>query len=474
MRKILIGATHSDAGKTTITLGIMRALYQRGLAVQPFKVGPDYIDTGWHQIAVHRASRNLDAFMLSASTLNALFSLNSQSADISIIEGVMGLYDGFGMEPNYCSSAGMAMQLDCPVILVVDGKSVSTSIAATVQGFIQFSQHIKNNTLNIAAVIVNRVNSDSHYQLLKQAIEHYCHIPVLGRLPNTPELALPSRHLGLVPSQEHSQENSQDNQEMTAYWQKLTDLVEQHIDLDQLLAIAQSAPSSPANQAEPDLSQYPDLHGVTIAVAKDKAFHFYYQDNLDLLTRLGATLVEFSPLADQQLPACQAIYIGGGFPEIHAAELAANHAMRQALLAAHQAGISIYAECGGLMYLGEALINEQQQRHEMVGILQGYSEMTKGLQRFGYAQGEAIQDTLVAKQGSVVKGHEFHYSQFISELPTCFAMSKVCDGQTTARWQGGYQVGNTLGSYLHLHFYQSTEIIDCWLGGYRLDRRIDG
>lgn len=453
MRKLLIGATHSGAGKTTITLGIMRALCQRGLAVQPFKVGPDYIDIGWHREASGVASRNLDAFMLSESVLNYLFSLNATAADINIIEGVMGLYDGFGIRPDYCSSAGLAKQLSCPVILVVDGKSVSTSLAATVQGFLNFDTDV-----NIAGVIINRVNSESHYQILKQAIEFYCHVPVIGRLPTCSELILPSRHLGLIPSEE--------SQNMSFYWQRLADLVEQYIDLDFLLTLSQT---DPAEVVSPDLTHYHDLHGITVAVAKDEAFHFYYQDNLDLLIHQGAKLVEFSPLYDSVLPSCDAIYIGGGFPETFASQLAANKKMKQALLGAHKENIPIYAECGGLMYLGESLTDMEQQCYAMVGILPGYSEMTKGLKRFGYSQGQALTDTLIAEQGSILRGHEFHHSQFITDLPARFTMSKIRDGEEIAVWQGGYQVGNTFASYLHLHFYQTPEIINCWLGQVKHD-----
>lgn len=455
MKKLLIAATHSGAGKTTITLGIMRALYQRGVTVQPYKVGPDYIDTGWHQLAANRASRNLDTFMLTENTLNALFSQAAESADINIIEGVMGLFDGFGLQADYCSSAGIAKQLDCPVILVVDGKGVSTSLAATVQGFSQFMPDIQ-----IAAVIINRVNSDSHYQILKKAIEYYCQIPVIGRLPVMSELALPSRHLGLIPSQE------KDNQQMQHYWQQLVEAIEQYVDLDKLMQLAEREKPAPLSM---DLSAYCDLSGITIAVAKDEAFHFYYQDNLDLLMQLGVTLVEFSPLNDAELPDCQAIYIGGGFPEMFAERLAKNQAMREALLNAHHQQIPIYAECGGLMYLGENLIDLDGNTHQMVGILSGYSKMSKGLKRFGYAQAEAKVDTLIVPKGHCLRGHEFHHSEFFTELPTCFAMTKERDGEVISNWQGGYQVNNTFASYLHLHFYQTPEIINCWLGQIKHD-----
>ena len=197
MKAFLIGGTGSGCGKTTLTLGLLRALTRRGLRVQPYKVGPDYIDTGWHSAVSGVASRNLDAFMLPQPTLNWLYNQHAQAADVAVIEGVMGLYDGYGTDPNYCSSAGMAKQIGCPVILVIDGKAVSTSAAATVMGFCHFDPAVR-----IAGVIVNRVNSETHYQLLKQAIETYTKIPVLGRMPTLPSVSLPERHLGLITAHE--------------------------------------------------------------------------------------------------------------------------------------------------------------------------------------------------------------------------------------------------------------------------------
>lgn len=443
----MFGATHSGAGKTTITLGVMRALTQRGLQVQPYKVGPDYIDTGWHKIATDRASCNLDAFMLPEATLNYLFQSYAETADINIIEGVMGLYDGYGIDPNYCSSAGLAKQLDCPIILVVDGKAVATSIAATVQGFQNFQKDTP-----IVGVLLNRVNTESHYQLLTAAIEKYCRIPVLGRLPNLPELALPERHLGLMPNEEMT--------DMQAYWQRLTEVVEQYIDLDKIIALSESSTITPAVIDLPDTTQY---QGLKMAIAQDEAFHFYYQANLNLLKQLGIKLIPFSPLHDSQLPAVDLIYIGGGFPEMFAEQLAHNQSMRESLLDAHQQAKPIYAECGGLMYLGEQLKTSEGASHDMVGILTGYSEMSKGLKRFGYCEATAITDTLLANKGAILRGHEFHHSVFHTSLPCAFELYKTRDGEIIKTWQGGYQVANTLASYLHVHFYQNPHMLCHWL-----------
>lgn len=448
MKAFLIGGTGSGCGKTTLTLGLLRAFTRRGLKVQPYKVGPDYIDTGWHSAVSGVASRNLDAFMLPASTLNWLYNQHMQAADIAVIEGVMGLYDGFGTDPNYCSSAGMAKQLGCPVILLIDGKAVSTSAAATVLGFCHFDPEVR-----IAGVIVNRVNSEPHYQLLKQAIEKYTQVPVLGRIPSLPNVSLPERHLGLITAHEQH--------DMDEQWNTLADQLEQHIDLDRLLALSNVEPAP--NASAPSLPTSELGRGLTMALADDEAFHFYYPDNLQLLEQIGVNIVRFSPLRDAVLPECQMIYIGGGYPELHAETLTKNHAMRQSLRDAHQRGVAIYAECGGLMYLGTSLKDQNGNTHEMTGIFPGESRMEGRLKRFGYCQATAQQDTVLAARGETLRGHEFHYSDFHADIPCAFQFEKQRDGVTLQRWQGGYQRGNTLASYLHVHFYQRPEMLKHWL-----------
>ena len=448
MKTVMFGATHSGAGKTTITLGVMHALMRKGLKVQPFKVGPDYIDTGWHKVATEHPSYNLDAFMLSEDTLKYLFSVHARQSDINIIEGVMGLFDGFDNNPDFCSSASLAKMLHCPIILVVDGKSISTSIAATVMGFQKFSSEI-----SIAGVLINRVSSERHYQLLKAAIETYCQIPVLGYLPKQIDLVLPERHLGLVPSAE--------SENIKSYLTQLSDLIERYVDLDKILTLAQSNKVSVTAPTMPDFSPY---QGLKMAIAQDRAFHFYYQDNLELLKQIGIELIPFSPLNDQQLPQCDLIYIGGGFPEVFAEKLAENQTMRQSLLMAHQQGTPIYAECGGLMYLGMYLRTLDGLKAEMAGILPGYSEMSKGLKRFGYCEATALQDTLLAKKGQILKGHEFHHSEFFTQLPEVFSLCKKnSQGEIIRQWAGGYQLKNTLGSYTHIHFYQNPALLCLWL-----------
>ncbi|MCA1922457.1 cobyrinate a,c-diamide synthase [Buttiauxella noackiae] len=444
----VIAGTSSGCGKTTVTLGLLRALMLRGLRVQPFKIGPDYLDSGWHSAVTGIASRNLDAFMLPIPTLNGLFAKQMQQADVAVIEGVMGLYDGYGTDPNYCSSAAMAKQLGCPVILLVDGKAVSTSIAATVMGFQRFDP-----TLNIAGVILNRVNSDSHYQLLADAITRYCGIPVLGRVPVMADVALPARHLGLVPAQENAPQDE--------CWQQLAQQIEKTVNIDHLLNLSRLNSLPPGEApAVPDAAL---ADGLTLALAEDEAFNFYYPDNLELLGQAGVKIQRFSPLHDTKLPDCQMIWLGGGYPEVHGAKLAANIKMRESLQKAHQQRVPLYAECGGLMYLGESLTDGNDETHAMCGVLPGHSQMGKRLTRFGYCEATALHDTLLAKKGETLRGHEFHYSDFSGPLPAALDCCKWRDGVAISRWQGGFQHHATFASYLHVHFAQRPSLLNRWL-----------
>ncbi|WP_150546993.1 cobyrinate a,c-diamide synthase [Citrobacter amalonaticus] len=448
----VLAGTGSGCGKTTVTLGLLNVMKQRGLRVQPCKVGPDYLDTAWHTAISGTASRNLDSFMLPEPVLNALFREQMQDADIAVIEGVMGLYDGYGTDPDYCSTAAMAKQLGCPVILLVDGKAVSTSIAATVMGFQHFDP-----TLNIAGVIVNRVNSEPHFQLLKTAIEHYCAVPVLGYVPRVDGVALPERHLGLVTARE-----SVVNQQS---WQDFAARLESTLDIDRLLALSHLQALPPGEWPERPAPNAGE--GLTLAMADDEAFNFYYPDNVALLARTGVNIVRFSPLHDRELPDCQMVWLGGGYPELHASALAANTTMLTSLREAHQRGVAIYAECGGLMYLGSLLEDADGVEHRMADILPGRSKMGKRLTRFGYCEAQALQPMLLAAEGDVLRGHEFHYSDFSPETPAVLACRKVRDGQTVQAWSGGWRTGNTFASYLHVHFAQRPLMLNHWLNAAR-------
>ncbi|CUL27473.1 TPA_asm: cobyrinic acid a,c-diamide synthase [Listeria monocytogenes] len=448
MNKILIAAASSGTGKTTVTLGIMHALKKRGLRVQPFKVGPDYIDTNYHQAITGVASINLDSFLIDDDAmLAALFEKHGQSADISVIEGVMGLFDGLGIDRDNSSTSFIAKCTKTPVILVVDGKAISTSAAAIVDGFNRFDPE-----LTIAGVIINRVASENHFSLIKGAIERYTDVPVLGYLPKNAAVALPERHLGLVPKEEMT--------ELETKWELLGDLIVEHVDLDRLLAISKTGAKLTVHPPE---IQVPDFSGMRVAYALDAAFHFYYQDNLDLIRSTGATLIPFSPLEEREVPDADFIYIGGGFPEVFAEQLAKNKSMRESILAAHEQGKPIYAECGGLMYLGSSLEMEAES-YEMVGVFDGVSKMTTRLRKFGYCIAEPLEDTLLGKKGTAIRGHEFHHSVFETNEPTRMKLTKKRDGEIVKEWHGGYQKGNTFASYLHIHFYQNLSIITHMFG----------
>ncbi|MGK9172826.1 cobyrinate a,c-diamide synthase [Yokenella regensburgei] len=444
----ILAGTGSGCGKTTVTLGLLRALQQRGMRVQPFKAGPDYLDTAWHTAITGIPSRNLDSFMLPDSTLNALFSQQMQHTDVAVIEGVMGLYDGYGVDPDYCSSAALAKQLGVPVILLVDGKAVSTSVAATVMGFQHFDPKVR-----IVGTIVNRVNSDNHYHLLKQAIEHYCGIPVLGYIPVSAGVVLPERHLGLVTARE-SMVDAQ-------AWQDFAARLEQTVDINTLLSL--TALDTLPQGEWPALPARDAGAGLTLALADDEAFNFYYPDNLQLLKNAGVTIVRFSPLHDTELPECQMLWLGGGYPELHARALAANTLMLEAIRNAHHRGVAIYAECGGLMYLGSSLRDAEGQMHTLAGVIPGHSEMGKRLTRFGYCEATARQPTLLADEGETLRGHEFHYSDFTPVHEAVMDCQKRRDNAVLAKWQGGWQVGNTYASYLHVHFAQRPQMLNRWI-----------
>ncbi len=435
MKKLLIAGTSSGVGKTLLTLGIMKALSSRGLKVQPYKVGPDYIDTAYHTHITNRASRNLDAYMLSDEMLKYLFNKAAQGADVSVVEGVMGLYDGYGSDINACSSAYVSKLLKLPVILVIDGKAMAASGAAMVLGYKMIDEAV-----NLKGVILNNVKTASHFQILKEAIEKYTDVEVLGYFPPNPEFSLPSRHLGLVPCEEM--------EKLDEKFSHLGEEVNKYIAIDRLLEICEGQSVTSSFKLE-----IPKVKGKTLALAHDKAFNFYYEDNLNLLEEIGLSIEKFSPLTDSKLPKCDYIYIGGGFPEVFAKELEENKGMRDALKEAHCQGTPIYAECGGLMYLGKSLKTLENERFEMTGILNGQSVMTKGLKRFGYCEARAEEATILSKKGDVLKGHEFHHSEFITDEKAAYTMTKQRAGKMMSTWTGGYSKGKTLASYLHIHFY---------------------
>ena len=441
MKKILIAGVTSGSGKTTTVLGILKALHEK-YQIQSYKVGPDYIDTKFHTRITGRPARNLDNYLVpDAQTLRYLFTAGTYGLDLGIVEGVMGLYDGLGTDKDAYSTASIAKQLDIPVILVINARATSTSAAAILQGFLDFDSDVP-----ICGVIINNVMSANHYQLVAGAINSYLHLPVLGYLPHNPKLALPSRQLGLVP-----------DDELAGVDKKIALIakeVKTHVDLPKLVSLAKD---TGPEQADP--FNIPRVK-LRLGIAQDEAFNFYYADNLKLLKKAGVTLVPFSPLNDQHLPDVNALYFGGGYPEEFAAQLAANDSLRVEIKRFSQQNKPIYAECGGLMYLGKFL-QEGNQQYPMVGIFNGKSEMTSRLRKFGYCIATSRQDTLIAEKGCKVVGHEFHHSTFAPLDDTCrpvLTMKKIRDHQLVDTWNGGYQLRQTFASYLHVHFYQDQRL----------------
>jgi cobyrinic acid a,c-diamide synthase len=433
VKAVVIAGATSGAGKTTVATGIIGALVKRGLQVQPFKVGPDYIDPSYHAKVAQRPSRNLDTWMLPREAVVELFQRASSNADVSLVEGVMGLYDGHSVSNEIGSTAELAKVLGLPVLLVLDAYGAARSLAAQALGYKNFDPKLK-----LAGVIFNRIGSESHYQMCREAVANATGLAVLGYLPRRGDLVLPERHLGLVPMAETPAAQE--------FFSKLSAQVEVTIDLDKLLVIA--AEAVPPTAAASLFPESPQPKQVRIAVARDKAFSFYYQDNLDLLEAWGAELISFSPLADTALPeGTDGIYIGGGFPEIYAQELAQNRPMLAALRQASGNGLPMYAECGGLMYLCRSLQDIVGQEHQMAGLLPVASHLDSTDLVLGYRTVRALADGPILKRGEEVRGHEFHWSRIDREPQQEAAYWVVEQGR-----REGFQVGSVLASYIHVHF----------------------
>lgn len=431
MSGFVIAGASSNTGKTTLTLGILRALRNRGLSIQPFKTGPDYIDPMFHKVAAGLPSYNLDLFMCGESTVKALYAKHLKEGHIGVIEGVMGLYDGLGTQRDQGSTAHLSKVLKAPVILVVNAKGMSASAAALVLGFKLYDEEV-----NIGGVILNQLGSTMHYELLKEAVERDTGIPCLGWLPNVPEMTLKSRHLGLIPVDEVP--------ELESELDLLADLIEKHIQVDALIALAQKVKIE--NASMPTFQPILELKGKRIGVFHDKAFNFYYQDNLDFLVEQGAELIDISPMADEALRPCDALYIGGGYPEIFKLALSQNIRFISSLKKALDAGLPAYAECGGMMYLTQSIDDVP-----LVGFFNDHTHMTKKLQRFGYV------DLVV--DGHALKAHEFHYSDVTKEEPLEYTFHASKPQNKDQHWTCGRKKQNTIGSYPHIHFYSNPEIV---------------
>ncbi len=473
----MIAGTHSSVGKTVWTLALMALAREKGFTVQPFKAGPDYIDPGFHHlICSPRKSRNLDLHLLSPKTVQDSFERNSGGADLSVVEGMMGLFDGKTISGKETSSAAIAKLLNLPVFLVLDGAGLATSAAAIVLGFQKFDPEI-----NLAGVFINRVRTESHFSWLKKAIEEKTGVPCLGYLPPEEALSIPERHLGLKTALEEN--------EIAGKIKKAVELLEPRFDWERFLVIASPlrfstgaaisgfeiasasgalprndkadviSTSSEGTRRNPGISLPPnggiEMTGDSycrIAVAYDAAFSFYYEDNFDLLREAGAEILFFSPLVDAELPAnADLLYLGGGFPEIYAARLAANHSMKQAIRNFYQGGGFIYAECGGLIYLTGAFEDSAGTLHPLVDLIPGKIKMTNRLQNFGYQEPVALKDTFLFPAGAKLRSHEFHYSVWDcpAEIQPLYRIGQRLDGFAGERLLAGYQ---------HLHFGSDPEL----------------
>lgn len=429
--RLVVAATQSGAGKTTIVTGLLAALRQKGLKVQSFKAGPDYIDPGYHALASGQPAHNLDSWLVPKEILPEILAAEAGDADIAIVEGVMGLYDG-GRQ-GISSTAEIAKIIKAPVLLVIDAKSMGASAAAIAKGFREY-----DHSVQLAGVILNRLGSDTHEAMIREAMAGI-DMPVYGALRRNDDLKMPERHLGLVPVEENKERELIDRMGKAAAAQ---------LDLDKMLALARSADSLELKARAVTGKQY----DCRIGVAKDEAFSFYYPASLKVLAQLGAEIVPFSPLHDNELPEVDGIFIGGGFPEMFAGQLAGNLAMREAIRQAAADGMPILAECGGYMYLMDSLQDFAGKVHKMAGVFPGQAVMTEKLQMVGYVEAELQQDCLLGNAGTKLKGHEFHFSKESEPVRDDSAPLVFRKLRNNSEYAAGQQTRNVLGSYLHLHF----------------------
>ncbi|MGZ9146473.1 MAG: cobyrinate a,c-diamide synthase [Nitrospira sp.] len=433
--RLVVAGTHSGVGKTTTTLAILAALRGRGRLVQPFKAGPDFIDPSHHREATARPSRNLDGWMLGKDLNRSIFARAAADADLSIGEGMMGLFDSSSPVNDIGSTAELAKQLEAPVVLVVDGSAMARSAAAMVAGYARFDP-----ALRVAGVLFNRVGSDVHYQLLKAAVEQETAVTPVGYLRPDVALTIPDRHLGLVMAMEQ-----RDGQ----LYHRLAKAALETIDLDGIETLAHSSGRLPEAMSPPVIKSPGGT--IRIGVAEDQAFCFYYPDNLELLEAAGAEIITFSPIHDDLLPNVEMLYLGGGYPELHGAALAENIAMRAAVKRFAERGGVIYAECGGLMYLMESIRDFDGCSHDMVGIFPAETAMQKPGLTLGYRTVECSRRSILGDVGATARGHEFHYSTLVAKGPLQYACA-LRDAAGLSKGQDGLMSGNVLALYTHLHF----------------------
>jgi len=433
--RVVISAPQGRSGKTTVSMGLVAALADRGLVVQPFKKGPDYIDPSWLTGAARRPCRNLDLFIMGEGGALSAFRAGVAGASIAVIEGAMGLYDGLDLDGSG-STAQLARLLKAPVLLVVDAHRMTRSVAAMVRGYQQFEPGVE-----VAGVILNNVARSRHEGMLVAAIERYCGIPVVGVVPRSDGLSIPDRHLGLVPRGEDPR--------LAPVVECVLRAAREHLDLERIIEIARSAPPIADDANAPRRTSG---HRARLAVFMDRVFTFYYPENLEALQRAGASLTFVDSLADEALPDVDALYIGGGFPEIFMDQLEANSSLRGDIRRRIERGMPVYAECAGLIYLSERVRWGERVR-EMVGALPCEVEMTSRPQGHGYAVAEVVGDNPLFPRGTVLRGHEFHNTRVSSldRRKAGFAYRLARGAGIDDQHRDGLVVGNVLASYTHLH-----------------------
>ncbi|WP_018924535.1 cobyrinate a,c-diamide synthase [Salsuginibacillus kocurii] len=442
-RRLVIAGTGSGSGKTTVAVGLMKAFKQQGYEVQGFKCGPDYIDPTYHTAVTKRRSRNLDSWMMTPEVMQEVLRRGSKEVDISIVEGVMGFYDGKDPTSNKGSTAEISVLTKSPVILVVDCGGVARSAAAIVKGFQSLSADV-----NIQGVIANQVGSKRHFELIQEAVELECEIPVVGYLQKDGALTMPERHLGLVPSIERGN--------LDDFFEDLGEKVTASVDLKKLYDLAETKALA---AAKPSVFKAKPHRDVQIAVARDAAFTFYYEENLELLEAYGANIVYFSPLQDEPVPeGTDGLYFGGGFPEVFADQLASNTTALQSVRSAIEKGMPTVAECGGFMYLCEQLATVDNEVYQMVGLIPGSVQMHERLQAIGYREVQG--ENFLLAEGLEAKGHEFHYSSF--QANESFSPAFKTKGMRGEQ-QEGYVHANLVAGYTHLHFASCPELVENWI-----------
>ena len=448
--RVLVGAIQGRSGKTTFTLGLLKALVDRDLAVQPFKKGPDYIDPSWMTFASGQQCRNLDLFMMGADRVRSSFVRNSQGFDISVVEGAMGLFDGLDVDGSN-SSAELAYTIDAPVILVVNCTRITRSVAALVNGVTGFDKRIR-----IGGVILNQVARARHENIMIESIKKYCDVPVLGVLPKNKAVEIPDRHLGLIPAGEQDMLHTR--------IETLGNLVKENVDLEALLQVAQNARPLELSDAQKEQIVVDSHKCVTekvkLGIVRDKAFSFYYPENIEALEDAGAELVAVDALHDGKLPddIC-GLYIGGGFPEVMAEEISANRSLLEDIKAKADAEFPIYAECGGLMFLSRNIIDGEAV-YPMTGVFDCDVEMTAKPQGIGYTIQKVLPGNPFYAEGDTVIGHEFHNSRVVNmgeSLQYGFATER---GKCIKPGFDALVYKNTMAGYHHLHVYGAPEWAD--------------